>query len=82
MESQEKTTTKKPLFAVAFRARKKRSWNIHIEYLHAVDVEEARVLFTAGNSMMLVKRRMKIIGIAPAIGFFVEDKQGLVLNAS
>lgn len=73
---------KKTLFAVAFRVKRRREWHIQIEYLHAENVETARILFTAGNSMMLVKRKMKIIGVSPAIGYFVEDNQGLVLSAS
>ena len=87
-----KSETGKDLYAVAFRAaykvwsKKNRvwvvKWKADIEYLHATSQSEAKFLFSAGNSVALVKRQMKIVAVGLAINFFVEDKQGMVLSAS
>jgi hypothetical protein len=87
-----KSETGKDLYAVAFRAAHKKwskkkgrwvvQWKADIEYLHATSQSEAKFLFSAGNSVALVKRQMRIVAVGLAINFFVEDKQGLILSAS
>lgn len=79
MEKQDK---KKPLFAVAFEYVKKGRWDTEIEYLHADNTGHARFLFCAGNTMQLLNRTMKIVAVGPAVGYFVEDNQGVILSAS
>lgn len=79
MEKQDK---KKPLFAVAYMYVKKGHWETEIEYLHADDAGNARFLFCAGNTMQLLNKTMRIVAVGPAVGYFVEDKQGLILSAS
>ncbi len=87
-----KSETGKDLYAVALRKAKRiwskkrgrwvLKWEPDVEYLHATSQQEAKFLFTAGNSDAIVKRRMKIVAVGLAINFFVEDQKGLVLSAS
>ncbi len=79
MEKQDK---KKPLFAVAYEYVKNGRWDTEIEYLHADNSGHAKFLFIAGNTQAMVNKTMKIVAIGPAVGFFVEDNQGLILSAS
>lgn len=80
---------KKPLFAVAIEVAQPRKtkrglryvWEADIRYLHAEDAGEARMMFTAAHTYPLVHRLMRIVGIAPAIGFHVHDDHGEVLSA-
>lgn len=87
-----KSETGKDLYAVAFRAahrvwsKKRRRWTMQwkadIEYLHATSQNEAKFMFTAGNSAAIMNKRLRIVAVGLAINFFVEDKQGMILSAS
>ncbi len=72
---------KKPLFAIAFERYVKGNPNpveSGIEYKLAADTAEARFQFCRSYPS---RRKMKIVGIAPVIGYFVEDKKGDILRA-
>jgi hypothetical protein len=71
------------LYAVAYRKRIKgtKDWEIIMEYLHAEDSNQARILFTAGNTRAIVRKKIKIIGIGPAIGFKGLEERPQVLLA-
>lgn len=72
----------KTLFAVAFnkkvRVRGRWGWVPGgIRYTHAVDAATARA-----NVIKSEKCLLDIIGVAPAIGYFVNDNHGDKLSAS
>jgi hypothetical protein len=81
----------KTLYAVAVEARRyygiiqgrKRfsPWEGDIRYLHADDRNEAAIMFTAAHSQEILSKTLRIVDIAIAIGFFVEDEHGDVLSA-
>ena len=48
-----------------------------VEYCHAPDDGRARAIFAASHN----GRRDKVIAIAPAVGFFVDDNHGEKLTA-
>lgn len=65
---------KKPLYAVALENWDGKKWTPEIRYTHADSEAEARFMMGQGA--------FRIVGAAPAIGFFVEDKVGDKLNVS
>lgn len=73
--------TDKILYCIAFSywSVKKQRWISDMNYTHAKDIEEARLTFfqseTAG-----VMRRVNMVGIAPVIGYFVDDNKGQELS--
>lgn len=81
MKSVNQTKPKPILFAAAFERRKmvktrkgfRKVWFPDVEYFHAENTTEARIKFTAGNSMELIHKQMRIVAIAPAIGFHHDD---------
>jgi len=72
----------KPLHAVAIERITVKSGKVvvnpEIEYLHATDVNEARILYTAGNPD---RKKTRIVGIARVIGYHAEDDNGDVVSA-
>lgn len=73
-----KTTTQRTLYAVAVEIRRLHGWEADIRYLHADSQVHARAQFTCAHPNL---SRYRIVGIAPAVGYFVEDKNGIVLSA-
>jgi hypothetical protein len=65
---------KKPLYAVALENWNGSKWTPEIRYTHADTEAEARFMMGQGP--------FRIVGAAPAIGFFVEDKVGDKLNVA
>jgi hypothetical protein len=49
--------------------------------MHAEDRRQAEMTFRAGHSRALIRRKISVIEVAPAIGFHVEDEHGEVLSA-
>ena len=68
-------------------------WELDVSYLHAKDLTEARFLYSAGNSQELVNFERyryrgryigpmrKIVSIAPAVGFFIENEKTMETSA-
>lgn len=85
------TSDGKALYAVAVESRRKvqvgpnrfraTPWEGDIRYLHATDLAEARVMFTAAHSQEILSKCMRIVEVALAVGFFAEDDHGDVLSA-
>jgi hypothetical protein len=67
---------KKPLYAVALENWNHRlqKWTPEIRYTHADSEAEARFMIGQGP--------FRIVGAAPAIGYFVDDKMGDKLNVA
>ncbi len=69
------------LYAIAYeyRASKRKGasitnvWLPEFQYLHATSVGDARVQFLGSQSPHL---HMRIVGIAPVLGFLVDDSHG------
>lgn len=87
-----KTVNKKRIQYIKIGTKVSRNhpgWEIDISYLHAKDLTEARFLYTAGNNQEImnyiryqgcgryVGPMRKIINIAPAVGFFIENEKTL-----
>ncbi len=72
---------KRLLYAIAYEYRVKRGvWKPDIDYLHAVDDKDAHFAFFQSESPQ-VMRQVKVVGVAPVIGYFVDDKHGEQLSA-
>jgi hypothetical protein len=70
------------LYAVAYMWKKKgsKTWERSIDYLHAHDAADARWWFFQSENPS-VFRRVQLVGIAPVIGYFVDDAHGEALSA-
>jgi hypothetical protein len=66
------------LYCVAILIWKCGQWVGDFEYLHAESAGDARIRFTAGNSNDLIKGKMKISGIAPAVGYKQDVQSGII----
>jgi hypothetical protein len=51
-----------------------------VEYIHATDYVNANWSYRTAHSSALIKGKIRIVDIAPAIGWFVEDSHGEVLS--
>jgi hypothetical protein len=49
------------------------------DYLHAKDYVEANWKYRTAHTKDLMSRKIRIVSIAPAVGFFVQDEHGEVL---
>lgn len=73
----------RPLYAVAVerfrynRRTKTGNWVPDIDYLHADSIPHARAQFCYREPNRRVSR---IVGVAPVIGYYVEDKEGKILS--
>jgi hypothetical protein len=65
----------KIFYAVAYEYIENEHVKGGIEHMHAKDVPEARHAFVSGHPE-LVNKHLRIVGIAPAIGFKVLDEHG------
>jgi len=64
------------LYAVAYNIRTREGWKPGtIQYVKADDAATAKAAVIRSH-----KARIDVIACAPAIGYFVEDKQGKVLS--
>lgn len=50
-----------------------------IEYIHATDYVNANWSYRTAHSTALVTGKIRIVDIAPAVGWFVQDEHGEVL---
>lgn len=50
-----------------------------IEYIHATDYVNANWSYRSAHSNALVSGKIRIVDIAPAVGWFVQDEHGEVL---
>lgn len=68
----QKVASGKILYAIAYNYKEKatRTWIPALLYLHAVDIQDARLQFLHGETE---HERMNVIGIAPVVGFFAND---------
>ena len=70
------TPSGKFLYAIAYEYRVRVGvWKPDIIYLHAKDDGDARIQFFQSESQVKW-RHMRIVGIAPVIGFHVNDSKG------
>jgi len=75
-----KTTTKRTLYCIAYEFRVRPGvWDCDKLYMHADNVEDARLQFFRSDSPELM-REIRVVGIAPVIGLFVDDTKGEVLS--
>lgn len=78
MESK-KEGDKTTLHAIAFEYRVGRGrhtrWIPEIDYLHAVDVADARLQYLQSEPPS-VMREVRIVGVSRVLGYFVDDNKG------
>lgn len=75
-----KTKTDKLLYCICYEFKKAPGvWDCDKLYMHGTDAEDIRLKFFQSNAPELM-REMRIVAIAPAIGYFVEDTKGEVLS--
>lgn len=73
----------KILYAIALEKRvsyvkngqRRRRWVPEVEYLHAVDDADARLQYFQSESPH-VMQEIRIVGVAPVIGYHVNDNHG------
>lgn len=71
---------KRLLYAVAYEYKvKKKKWIPDIDYLHANDANDARWWFFQSEPPETF-RQVRVVGIAPVIGYFVDDNKGEQLS--
>lgn len=73
------STEKRPLYAVAAEEWDpiKKEWGLIIRYNHSTDAYQAKNTYILSRGATMLYR---IIGIAPAIGYKVNDDHGIVLS--
>lgn len=69
----------KRLYAVAYEIHVQGNVVPHIEYLHAPTERHAKAQFYRGISLKNL-RQIKLVGIAPVVGFHVHDEHGEKLS--
>lgn len=75
-----KTTTKRLLYCICYEYRVSRGvWDCDKWYFHGDDIEDVRLQFLRSNAPELM-REIRIVGIAPVVGYFVDDKKGEQLS--
>jgi len=75
-----KTDTKRTLYCICYEYRIRPGvWDCDKLYLHADDAGDARLQFFRSDSPETM-RHIRIVGIAPSIGYFVDDKKGEELS--
>lgn len=73
----------KILYAIALERRvvyfkygeRRRKWVPEVEYLHAVDEGDARMQYF-NSELPTVMQEVRIVGVAPVIGYHVNDNHG------
>jgi len=71
----ESTKPKKILYCIAYNLWSQGNvWVPQKDYTHAVDVGEAR--WTFFQDLQSNRKRVIIVGIAPVLGYFVDDNHG------
>ena len=76
----QKTESGKILYCIAFEYRHAiGDWRASTLYLHAEDAGDARVQFFYSEDAATM-RYIRVVGIAPAIGFQVHDSHGEELS--
>jgi hypothetical protein len=77
------TEPEKKLYAIAYEYRlgrgRNRKWCADIDYLHATDAGDARLQYLNSEPPQ-VMREVRIVGIAPVLGYFVNDNHGEKLS--
>jgi hypothetical protein len=75
-----KTKTSKTLYCICYEYKKSPGiWDCDKLYLHADDAGDARLQFFRSDSPETM-REIRIVGIAPVIGYFVDDNKGNELS--
>lgn len=73
------TQPKQQLYAIAYEYRigrgRTRKWIPEIDYLHADDGADARLKFFQSEPLEIM-REVRMVGVAPVIGYFVDDNKG------
>lgn len=69
--------TGKTLYCIAytFWSIKRQQWISQMEYTHAFSIEEARLAFYQSETEKTF-RRVNLVGIAPVVGYLVNDNHG------
>lgn len=67
---------KRLLYCIAYEYRVKRGvWRPELDYLHANDANDARWWFFQSESPQ-VFRQVRVVSVAPVVGYFVNDNHG------
>ncbi len=73
----ESAMANKILYCVAYEEFKNGTWKPELEYFHVQNVKHsywlAKKKFTIQNSNKLMFGRIKIVDIAPVIGYYIEE---------
>jgi hypothetical protein len=73
--------TTKTFYCIAYTywSDKRLRWISDMIYTHAENIEEARLTFYRSETSG-VMRKINLVGIAPVIGYFVDDTKGEELS--
>lgn len=74
-----KQSRRKRLYAIAYERHVNQEVYPCIEYLHAFNARRARVQFMKGFNFNEI-RVIKVVGVAPVVGFHVHDEHGEKLS--
>jgi hypothetical protein len=64
------------LYCVAWEQWDGKDWRPQLEYMHAIDAQNALLVFKSGHW----NRVHRVIGIAPVVGYHVHDTHGESLS--
>jgi len=74
------TNSTRKLYCIAYEYRIRPGvWGADMVYMHGDSAEDVRLQYFRANANQLA-REMRIVAIAPVIGYFVEDKKGEALS--
>jgi len=76
-----RTTTDRLLYCICYEYRLRPGvWDCDKLYLHADDAGDARLQFFRSDAPETM-RQIRIVAVAPVVGFFVDDNKGEELSA-
>jgi hypothetical protein len=65
------------LYAAAIEYYARGQWHADIRYIHGCSYNEAKFLFKAAHTQEFMHGTMKLVDIAPCVGYFAEERKGV-----
>jgi hypothetical protein len=81
MMNQKQPNKNGPLYCIAYLVLKNKTWEARMEYTHGPDAVAVRNTFCRSLPRgFYLGRNVSITGIAPVVGYFVEDEKKMILS--